>query len=207
MKNILKNIEGDKAIWAIVTIMAILSFMPVYSTSTNLVYGTNIGTPFYYLFKHVILLFLGFLIIYGVHKIPFRYFSGGSVLLLPFVIFSLIYTLTPGTTIGGSNASRWIEIPFIGVGFQTSTLAVLVLMIYVSRYLARKKESEINFKESIIQLWLPIAITLALILPANFSTTAIAFAMILMLCFIGGYPIKYLLGVVGFGLVFLGLFV
>jgi cell division protein FtsW len=207
MKSILKNIEGDKAIWAIVTIMAILSFMPVYSTSTNLVYVANVGTPFYHLFKHVILLFLGFLIIYGVHKIPFRYFSGGSVLMLPLVILLLIYTLSQGTTIGGSNASRWIEIPFIGVGFQTSTLAVLVLMVYVSRYLARKKESEIIFKVSIWQLWLPIAITLALILPANFSTTAIAFIMILMLCFIGGYPIKYLSGVVGFGVVFLGLFV
>jgi len=207
VKNILKNIEGDKAIWAIVTIMAILSFMPVYSTSTNLVYVANVGTPFYHLFKHVILLFLGFLIIYGVHKIPFRYFSGGSVIMLPLVILLLIYTLSQGTTIGGSNASRWIEIPFIGVGFQTSTLAVLVLMVYVSRYLARKKESEITFKDSVLQLWLPIAITLALILPANFSTTAIAFLMILMLCFIGGYPIKYLLGVVGFGIVFLGLFV
>jgi cell division protein FtsW len=207
MKNILKNIEGDKAIWAIVTIMAILSFLPVYSASTNLVYGTNIGTPFYYLFKHVILLFLGFLIIYGVHKIPFRYFSGGSVIMLPLVILLLIFTLSQGTTIGGSNASRWIEIPFIGVGFQTSTLAVLVLMVYVSRYLARKKESEINFKESVVQLWIPIAITLALILPANFSTTAIAFSMILMVCFIGGYPVKYLLGIVGFGIVFLGLFV
>jgi cell division protein FtsW len=207
MKNILKNIEGDKAIWAIVTVMAILSFMPVYSASTNLVYGTHVGTPFYYLFKHVILLFLGFLIIYGVHKVPFRYFSGGSVLMLPLVILLLIYTLAQGTTIGGSNASRWIEIPFIGVGFQTSTLAILVLMIYVSRYLARKKEIEITFKESIWQLWLPIAITLALILPANFSTTAIAFLMILMLAFIGGYPIKYLLGVVGVGVVFLGLFV
>ena len=207
MKSILKNIEGDKAIWAIVTVMAILSFMPVYSASTNLVYGTNIGTPFYYLFKHVVLLFLGFLIIYGVHKIPFRYFSGGSVLMLPLVILLLIYTLAQGTTIGGSNASRWIQIPFIGVGFQTSTLAILVLMIYVSRYLARKKESEITFKESIWQLWLPIAVTLALILPANFSTTAIAFLMILMLSFIGGYPIKYLASVVGIGIMFLAVFV
>ena len=207
MKNILKNIEGDRTMWAVVTIMAILSFMPVYSASTNLVYGTNVGTPFYYLFKHVILLFLGFLIIYGVHKIPFRYFSGGSVIMLPLMILLLIYTLAQGTTIGGSNASRWIEIPFIGVGFQTSTLAILVLMVYVSRYLARKKEVEITFKESIWQLWLPIAITLALILPANFSTTAIAFLMILILSFIGGYPIKYLMAIVGLGVAFLSIFV
>ena len=111
MKNFLKNIEGDRAIWAIVSVLAIFSFMPVYSASTNLVYVANTGTPTYHLFKHAILLFLGFLIIYGVHKIPYRFFSGGSVLMLPLVIALLVYTLTKGTVIDGANASRWIEIP------------------------------------------------------------------------------------------------
>ena len=207
MKNILKNIEGDRAIWAIVTILAILSFLPVYSASTNLVYVVNNGTTTFHLFKHAFLLSCGFLIIYGVHKIPFRYFSGGSVLMLPLVILLLIYTLTQGTIIGGANASRWIQIPFIGVGFQTSTLAGLVLMVYVSRYLARNKDKEIILKETVFQLWLPVAITLLLILPANFSTTAIVFSMVMLLAFIGGYPIKYISYVIGIGMLVLALFV
>ncbi len=207
MKNILRNIEGDRAIWAIVAILAILSFLPVYSASTNLVYVVNNGTPTFHLLKHAFLLACGFLIIYAVHKIPFRFFSGGSVIMIPLVIVLLIYTLTQGTTIEGANASRWIRIPFIGVGFQTSTLAGLVLMIYVSRYLARNKDKKIVFKETILQLWLPVAIILALILPANFSTTAIIFFMILLLAFIGGYPLKYILSVVGTGGLILALFV
>ena len=28
-----------------------------------------------------------------------------------------------GTTIDGANASRWIQIPIVGMSFQTSTLA------------------------------------------------------------------------------------
>ena len=207
MKNILKNIEGDRTIWAIVSVLAILSFLPVYSASTNLVYVVNNGTPTFHLFKHAFLLLCGFLIIYGVHKIPYRYFSGGSVLMIPLVILLLIYTLTQGTTIGGSNASRWIQIPFIGVGFQTSTLAGLVIMIYVARYLARNKDNEVTFKESILHLWMPIAFILVLILPANFSTTAIIFVMVLLVVFIGGYPIKYISYVLGIGVVFLTLFV
>ncbi|MDP3313357.1 FtsW/RodA/SpoVE family cell cycle protein [Lutibacter sp.] len=207
MKEFLKNIEGDRAIWAIVTVMALLSFLPVYSASTNLVYVSNNGTPIFHLFKHFILLFLGFLIIYGVHKIPFRYFSGGSIIMFPFVIILLIFTLSQGTTIGGSNASRWLEIPIIGIGFQTSTLAGLVLMIYVARYLAKNKENDITFSQSFWQLWLPIAITLLLILPANFSTTAILFLMILLLCFIGGYPKRYIGVIVGIAVVMLFLFI
>ena len=206
MKNILKNIEGDRAIWAIVSVLAILSFLPVYSASTNLVYVVNNGTTTFHLFKHAFLLACGFLIIYAVHKVPYRYFSGGSVLMIPFVIVLLIYTLTQGTTIGGANASRWIQIPFIGIGFQTSTLAALVIMVYVARYLAKNKDKTIKLKETFIQLWIPVAIVLALILPANFSTTAIVFLMAMLLAFIGGYPLKYITSVVGIGVLALTLF-
>lgn len=208
MRNILNNIEGDRAIWALVTILAILSFLPVYSASTNLVYVVNNGTTTFHLFKHAFLLVCGFLIIYAVHKVPYRYFSGGSVLMIPIVIILLFYTLTQGTVIGGANASRWIQIPFIGIGFQTSTLAGLVLMVYVARYLAKNKDTKkITFRETALQLWLPVAAILILILPANFSTTAIVFCMILLLSFIGGYPLKYIASVVGIGVLSLALFV
>ena len=206
MKGIFKHIEGDRTIWALVAILALFSFMPVYSASANLVSVVG-GSTLGYLLKHVVLLIMGFAIIYAVHKIPYRYFSGGSVLLLPVVFFLLIYTLAQGTTIGGTYASRWISIPFIGVGFQTSTLAGLVLMVYTSRYLAKNKDLKIVFKESLIELWLPVALILILILPANFSTTAIIFSMILILAFIGGYPIKYIGYIIGVGILSLTLFI
>ena len=207
MRRLLKHIKGDRTIWSIVAVLAIFSFMPVYSASTNLVYVVGAGSTFGYLMKHMILLIMGFVIIYGVHKIPYRYFSGGSLLMLPVVLLLLIYTLSQGTTIGGANASRWIRIPFVGVGFQTSTLAGLILMIYVARYLAKNKEKKIEFKESCWQLWLPVGLILVCILPANFSTTAIIFTMVVMLTLIGGYPIKYIGIVFGAGLLVLTLFV
>lgn len=206
MKEILKHIKGDRTIWALVAILAIFSFMPVYSASANLVNAVG-GSTLGYLLKHVVLLIMGFAIIYGVHKIPYRYFSGGSVLMLPVVFVLLIYTLAQGTTIGGANASRWIRIPFVGVGFQTSTLAGLVLMVYTARYLAKNKETKIRFKESLWQLWLPVGLILILILPANFSTTAIIFSMIILIVFIGGYPLKYIGYILGTGIVAFTLFI
>ena len=205
MRIIFQHIKGDKTIWAIVAILAIFSFMPVYSASTNLVYVVGSGSTLGHLVKHIVLLIMGFAIIYGVHKIPYRYFSGGSVLMLPIVIVLLVVTLMQGTTIAGANASRWIRIG--GIGFQTSTLAGLVLMVYVARYLAKNKDRQINFKESVWQLWLPVAAILMLILPANFSTTAIIFVMILVLSFIGGYPLKYIGLIIGAGILALSFFV
>ncbi len=205
MKTILQHIKGDRTIWAIVAVLAIFSFMPVYSASTNLVYVVGSGSTLGHLVKHIVLLIMGFGIIYGVHKIPYRYFSGGAVIMLPLVIILLAFTLAQGTTIGGANASRWIRIG--GVGFQTSTLAGLVLMVYVARYLARNKENIINFKESLWQLWLPVGLVLLLILPANFSTTAIIFFMILVVSFMGGYPIKYIGVIIGAGILALSFFI
>ena len=205
MKTIFQHIKGDRAIWAIVTVLAIFSFMPVFSASTNLVYVVGSGSTLGHLAKHVALLIIGFGIIYGVHKIPYRYFSGGSVIMIPIVIVLLAFTLAQGTVIGGANASRWIK--FGGVGFQTSTLASVVLLVYVARYLAKNKENVILFKESLWQLWLPVALILILILPANFSTTAIIFTMVIIVCFIGGYPPKYIGYILAIGVTFLMFFV
>lgn len=207
MNQLFRHLQGDRAIWALVGILAIFSFMPVYSASTNLVYVVGNGSTLGHLVKHAVLLCMGFAIMFGVHKIPYRYFSGGSLLLFPVVIVLLIVTLAQGTTIGGANASRWIQLPVLGVGFQTSTLASLVLMVYVARYLARRKERQIEFKESLLQFWLPIGGTLLLILPANFSTTALIFMMVLLVAFIGGYPKKHLAFVIAGSIGILAIFV
>lgn len=207
MNNLLSHIKGDRLIWAIVTLLAIFSFMPVYSAASNLAYTATSGSTFTFFVKHFMHLFLGFLIIYGVHKIPYRYFRGLSMVMIPIVLVLLIVTMLQGTTIEGANASRWIQIPIVGMSFQTSTLASVVLMVYVARYLSKIQEKEITFKETILPLWLPVFFVLVLILPANFSTTAIMFVMVMILTFIGGYPIKYLAIIVGTGLIALTLFI
>ncbi|WP_149304713.1 FtsW/RodA/SpoVE family cell cycle protein [Pareuzebyella sediminis] len=206
MKALFQNISGDKAIWAVVALLGLFSFLPVYSASSNLVYVVGNGTTFGHLIKHAMLLFLGFGIIYGVHRIPTHFFKGLSLIAMPIVLILLAFTLAQGTTIDGANASRWINIPFVG-GFQPSNLAAVVLMIYVARYLSKVRDVKVTFKESFLPLWVPVFLVVALILPANFSTSAIIFSMVLLLCFLGGYPIKYLLGIIGSGVICLALFV
>src|SRR5690554_7915121 len=152
-------------------------------------------------------LVIGFVILYAVHKIPYRYFKGLSKIFLPFVFILLILTMAEATTIDGANASRWLRVPVVGISFQTSILAGVVLMVYVAGYLARTKAKAITFKESVLFLWLRVFAILGLVVPANFSTTAIFFAMVVMLVFIGGYPLKYLGIILGMGLLFLTIFV
>lgn len=206
MNQLIAKLRGDKGIWAIVFLLALISFLPVYSASTNLVYVIGKGSTLGYLVKHLGHLFIGFFIIFWIHKIPYHYFRALSLVGIPIVVVLLVYTLFQGTTIGGANASRWIQIPFVGIGFQTSTLAFTVLMIYVARYLAKVSDKEYTFKESLLELWLPIFGVLIFILPSNFSTTALIFSMVCMLLYVGQYPFKYLLIVLGTGFAALLLF-
>jgi len=204
---VFKNIQGDKAMWAVVALLALISFLPVYSASGNLENVVQNGTAIGHLAKHAFLLGMGFVIMFGIHKIHTHFFKGLSLIGMPIVLLLLVYTLAQGSTIGGANASRWIKIPFTSIGFQTSTLAMVVLMVYIARYLSKIKDQSIRFTESILPLWLPVFSVVALVFPANFSTAAILFSMVMMLCFIGGYPIKYLLGIAATGLVMGALFV
>jgi len=206
-KNFFSRLKGDKSLWAIAALLALFSFIPIYSASSNLAYLYGNGDTFQYLFTHFIHIFLGFVIIFAVHRIPYRYFRGLSILAVPLIVGLLIYTLAQGTTIQGASASRWITIPLINKSFQTSALASVVLMMYVSRYLSKIQGKELRFKETLLPLWVPVGLVVGLILPANFSTAAILFAMVLMLTFIGGYPFKYLLYILGIGLAVLAIFI
>ena len=208
MNNIFANIQGDKTLWAVLILLAGFSFLPVYSAASNLAYVSGSGNTFNYLFKHFIHLSLGFTFMYLMQKIPYHYFRGISILMIPVVIVLLLYTIfQPSVTDSLTNTNRWIKIPFVGFTFQPSTLAGVILMIYVSRYLAKIKDIDVRFSQTILPLWIPTLFILLLILPANFSTTAIIFSMVILLCFVGGYPIKHLLGIVLLGILVLSIFI
>lgn len=207
LRKIFANLKGDRLIWAIAALLAIFSFLPVYSAASNLAYIGGNNNTFSFLLKHFLHLFLGFSIMYGVHKAPYRYFRALSLIMMPIVFVLLVVTIMQGTTIEGANASRWIRIPFVNMSFQSSTLASVVLMVYVAHYMSKMKDKIISFKDSILPLWMPVFLLLALILPSNFSTTAILFVMVAMLVFLGGYPIRYLLVMLALGVVGLVMFV
>ena len=203
----LDSLKGDKVLWGIIALLAIFSFLPIFSSSTNLVYVVGKGTPWGYFFKHFIILSIGFLLMFSTHKIPFKYFKGISILMLPIVILLLIHTLSQGTIISGANASRWIKIPIVGISFQTSTLASIVLMVYSAKCLSKLQTLNFDLKNSLLHFWLPVFVIVLLILPSNLSTAFLLFGNVLMLAFIASYPLKYLISIIILGFISLLIFI
>lgn len=206
MRKFLPPLYGDRYIWTIVILLALFSFVPVYSASTNLVYTIGTGkSTFSYLLKHFLFLSAGFGVMWVVHTRDYKYFRQFSIIGIPVIAIVLVVTLLRGQTINGANASRWLNLGI--VQFQPSALAAIILIMYVAQYLVSIKEKVVEFWPSVLELWLPVMIIVGLILPANFSTAGLIFVMAILLVFVGPYPKKYL-GIIAFsGIVMLGLFI
>jgi cell division protein FtsW len=202
---LLKNIQGDKVIWVLVLLLSLVSIAVVYSSVGTLAYRYKGGNTAYYLIKHGLILGMGFLLMYFIHRVRFTYFSRFSQIAVIVAAPLLLYTLLKGVSAG--EASRWLEIPGIGLTFQTSDFAKLAIIIYTARMLAKHQEKLTDIKFVFLQIVLPIVIICAFIFPANFSTAALLFMTCLLLMFIGRVPIKYLLYIMGAGLVFLSLII
>src|SRR5690606_24795458 len=155
-------------------------------------------------FKHSIILFIGFLLMYFAHKLNYRYYSRISQIGLLLAIPLLLFTLLTGASI--NDASRWLMIPVINQTFQTSDLAKLALIMFLARMLSKRQDNIKDFNQAFIPIMLPVLIICGLILPANFSTAAMLFVTCLVLMFIGRINFAYIISLITIGLVSLGIF-
>jgi cell division protein FtsW len=193
-----KYFKGDRTIWLIVFILSIFSLLAVYSSTGTLAYKYQRGNTEYYLFKHLIIMGLGLGMMYAAHRIKYTLYSKISAIALVATIPLLVLTLVLGTNL--NEASRWLTLPGTNITFQTSDFAKLALIMYVARILSKRQEGENTFKSLFVPLILPVMIVCGLILPANFSTSAVLFASCLFLMLIGRIELKNIayMFVVGF---------
>src|SRR5690606_39769009 len=101
-----RYIKGDKYLWAFIVFLAIFSFLPVYSASSNLVYTVGSGSVISHIGKHAFFLTVGMGIIVALQRVDYKYFGGLAMLGLPIIFIMLVATLVQGTTIDGANADR-----------------------------------------------------------------------------------------------------
>lgn len=206
MEQLIKGIkvEGDRVVWAVVIILSLFSVVAVYTATGSLAFNKQAGNTEYYLLKHVMILFMGFGIMYVAHYIRYQYYSRIAQILLFIAVPLLAITLATGTNL--NDASRWLTVPVINMTFQTSDFAKLALVMYLARILSKKQENIKSFREAFVPIMLPVGIVCMLILPANFSTAALLFTTCIVLMFIGRVSIKYIAATVGGAIVAFGLF-
>ncbi len=191
----LSYLKGDRVIWTIVFLLSLLSVLVVYSSVVTLAHKYKQGNTEAYLIKHAITLIGGILIMYFVHKVKYTLFSRVAQIGIFLVIPLLLFTLLKGVSAGDAN--RWVEIPGLGLTFQSSDVAKIILLIFVARTLTVKQGQLEDLKSVMKYILLPVGIICALILPANFSTASLIFVCCLFTMFVGGIKLKIILQVLG----------
>ncbi|MDR6940463.1 FtsW/RodA/SpoVE family cell cycle protein [Mucilaginibacter pocheonensis] len=200
MHRILSNTKGDRWIWLIVILLSVISLLAVYSSTGTLAYKRGVGVESI-LMKHLAMVVGGIALMYISHKLDYRYYAGISKIMMIVTIPLLLYTLVFGSNI--NNASRWINIPVIGLSFQTSDLAKLALITYLARTLSRKQENIKDVKESFLPIMGSVCLVFILIALANLSTALMLFGVSILLLIIGRISIKQIAVVCGAGFLLL----
>jgi cell division protein FtsW len=192
--SITNKTKGDKVIWGLVLLLALIGIMVVYSATGTLAYQKFKGDTESFLFKQVAFTIIGLGVVYFLHRVNYTIYSRIAQILFYVSIPLLLYTLVFGAKI--NDGSRWIKLPIINLTIQTSDFAKLALFMYVSRQLSKKQVDINSFKKGFLPIIIPVATTAILIAPANLSNALLTAATSLLLMFIGRVPIKFLLLVV-----------
>ena len=192
MGSILENIKlkGDKTIWIIVFALSLFSIMVVYSAA-----------GWADLTSHTVKLFIGLVAMYIVHLIPFKYFSRLGQIGYFTSLALLIMVLVIGVSING--ASRWVNIA--GLQFQPSDVAKLTVILFMARQISVNRNNLDRITEIIWYVFAPLLIVCALILPNNFSTSALVFINGLVLMFVGRIRLNFIVKILSVAFLAAGL--
>jgi len=189
----------------IVIFLYLSSLLLIYSSSSSLAFRYHGGNTTYFLIKQLVFLLVAFIVMWTAHLIKYSVWYRLANILLALSVPLLGITLLFGRNLNA--ASRWLEIPGLGISFQSSDLAKVILIMYVAKYLSQMQENTDDFKQFLIQLIAPVAFVCALILPANFSTAALLGLTCWLMMFVGRVNLKYLFGITGIGIVLVGAFI
>ncbi|WP_200974358.1 FtsW/RodA/SpoVE family cell cycle protein [Echinicola sp. 20G] len=188
-----KNLKGDPMIWGIVMVLSIISILVVYSATGTLAYRRMGGNTEAYLIKHSMLVLLSLVVMWGAHRLPYKYYSKISLMALWVSVPLLAITYLFGSNV--NDANRWLTIPIINQAFQPSDLAKLALIAAVAGMLAKRQKNIQDFKRTFIPVMIWIGMICMLIGLANMSTAVMLLSTCLLLMFIGRVPVKFLIAV------------
>ena len=188
------NIKGVNktflALFLVVVALCILGVVFVYSASS---YSSEIiyNNKFYFLTKQIIGVFLGiaglvFFYLFDYHKL--------EKIKLPIVIISIVLlalVFVPGLGVENYGAKRWIG--FFGITIQPSEIAKFALVIFSASHLSKNYNKTNKIKTFLPVLLVGSIFCALVILEPNMSITMVlAITMIIML-FVGGLKVKYML--------------
>lgn len=195
-----RSIKGDKVVWIIVFLLSMFSLAAVYSASSYRAMHSDVNKIVIFLDQLVFVLagWAALLVCYFIHPKYYRKFSflvyGISIVLL------LLLFVDPLTT-RQNGAIRGLKLP--GFTFQVFEVAKAAIIIYLAR--AMEIFEIKKFKDYLLKLLLPIALTCVLLLRGSFSSAVFTAMICLVILWINKINWRYLALTIAGGIAVLGI--
>lgn len=201
-RKLLNPFKGDKAIWFIFLVLAIISLVSVFS-SIGYSAATSGKTPEQFFLRHLLFVVVTFVAVILMSNFNYRRFSSLSWFgyLLSLALLVAVLIMGHKSNDAGSGMSRWLQLPLIG-RFQPSELAKIVIIVYLARLLTQEKN---NLKEwtTLRNILIPVLALIALVVSENLSTAIIIFFVCFAMIRIAPINVKHwrltILGLVALG--------
>ncbi|MBP5782215.1 MAG: FtsW/RodA/SpoVE family cell cycle protein [Bacteroidales bacterium] len=186
---------GDKGLYAILTILFLLSLIATFSTIPYKEIVGNGGT-ISHLMKQLLFILLGVFLIFIVGRIDYqgRFFKIGAIAIYVLSVVLCVIMLAKGVS---SNQSIR-DLRLLGVSIQPFEFVKVTFVLYLCMALSKGYELlNSSLKYFILYLGLPILITCGLCFTQKLSSAFIMMVIALILLFVVKINWKYVLGLVG----------
>lgn len=185
--------KGKPILWLFVGLLCLVSVIEVFSATSRMTFGgdQNYLMP---VLKHVVHLVLGFVVLFLVHRIPYRFFKAIPYILLPVTAAALVCLMVKSAVTGVTD--RWIQLP--GFSIQPSELAKMGIIVAVAALLAKlDEEDELSQVRTFWRILLLSGSFILMIMPENLSTAVLLAIVVFLMMIVGGIRPRYLLYLTG----------
>jgi len=192
-KTLFGELKGDRIIWGIVLVLCIFSVFVVYSTGSKLADPLNKASLWVLIRGHVFYLILGFLTMYVMSNINYRWIGRLSKIGLFIGVLLVLLTFLFGESMG--DAKRSLRV--FGISFQTIQLAEVLFIIYFAQWTSRIKGEINNLKSELLPMIIYMGITCVLITSQKTSGGIIMGITYLMSLFVSQLKKRYFFALLG----------
>lgn len=168
-----------------------LGVVMVYSTSAILA-QEKFGDGTFFLKKELLWLCFGIIALYIAYRVPYPVWVKISPLMLLASIGFLFLVMIPGVGHQVGGARRWLK--FGGFGFQPSEFAKYAMIVFLARWISNHQDQIKSFTKGFLPPILVLGFTVGIILIQPDLGTAVGLGTVgLVLLFVGGVRIRYLI--------------
>lgn len=184
----------DMPFLIILLLILVVGLICQYSASYPYAYYWNDGDSYFYIRKQVMFALLGvaaMLIISTVDYHILHYFA------IPAMVISWVLLVI--VLFSGSDVRRWIRLP--GIQFQPSEIAKFALILLFAHLISLNHKKMKTFTRGYLPFILILGITCGLVvIEPHLSGTMLLLAIGLIMMYVGGTRLVYLLGTMGLGI-------